>query len=282
MAAQVIANGFVLGLIIALVALGLNLVYGILRVVNFAHGEFYMLGAIILFYNIAGAGTPYIVALLMSVAIVGILGWVVERLVFRRFHGDLIGGAIAAIALSIGIQAVTRIIFGPRPQTLPSIVSGIVDIFGATITVERLLIVGVAFVVILGMAWFISYTRLGKSMRAVQQDSEAALTLGVSVNFVCGITFAIATSLAALAGGLMAPLFVVAPEMGLTPLMFALIVVVLGGLGSIMGAFWASLIIGFQYSLTATFLTGELAMGIGFGLAILILILRPRGLMGHD
>ncbi len=146
---------------------------------------------------------------------------------------------------------------------------------------ERLLIVSVSLAVILGVAWLISYTKLGKAMRAVQQDSEAALTQGISVNRICGIAFGIATALAALAGILMAPLYYINPAMGLSPLIFAFIVIIIGGMGSVMGAFIASFIIGFQQSFTSTFLAPELAMGVSFGLAILMLIFRPRGLMGH-
>lgn len=278
---QVIANGFVLGAIIALMAIGMTLIFGILRIVNFAHGEFYMLGAIIVFYSMARVGINYIWASLIAIALAGLLGLVVERLVFRRFHGDLIGGCIAAIALSIGFQGVSWVIFGPRPGRVSSVVTGSVEIFGATVTMERLLISGISLAVILGMAWLISYTKLGTSMRAVQQDSEAALTLGISVNFVCGITFGIATTLAALAGVLMAPLYTITPGIGIMPLIFAFIVIIVGGMGSIMGAFIAAFIIGFQQSFTGSFWGPQFAIAVSFGLAILTLIFRPRGLMGH-
>jgi len=281
MTAQLIINGLVLSLTIALVAAGMTLIFGILRVVNFAHGEFYMFGAVIAFFAMNRAGMGYIEASILAVAAIGLGGWVINRLVFRRFHGKLIEGCIAAIALSIGFQQVGWIIFGPHQQILTSPLTGSVEIFGAIVTMDRLLIIGVALVVILGLAWLIRYTKLGRSMRAVQQDSEAALTLGISVYRVAGLTFGIATALAALAGTLVGTVYTVYPTMGMLPLTFAFIVIIVGGMGSVMGAFIAAFIIGFQHSLTSTFWGPQFALGLSLGLAILMLIFRPRGLMGH-
>lgn len=282
MIAQVILNGFVLGATIALMAVGLTLIFGILRIVNFWHGEAYMLGAVILFFFSVSMGLPYIWASIIAIVAVGALGWASDKLVFRRFHGNLMGGVIAAVALSMGIQNVTLLIFGPRPQAIPSVVTGMLQVFNTRVSAERLSVTLASFVVILVLAWFIRYTKLGKSMRAVQQDSEAAVTQGISVNHICALTFGIATALAALAGILIAPLYQITPSMGVGPLMLAFIVIILGGMGSVMGAFIASFIIGFQQSFTATFWGAEFATGVSFGLALLILFFLPRGLMGHE
>ena len=279
---QILLNGLVMGMMIALMAIGLSLIYGIMRVVNFAHGEFYMFGAVIVFFLIMQIGVSFILASVIALGTMGLLGWILDKLVFRRFRGAVVEGSIAAIALSVGFQSIAWVIFGPIPKGIPSIITGRVEIFGAVMTAERLLVAGVSLVVIVVLAWIIGYTKLGKSMRAVQQDSEAALTQGISVTNICAITFAIATTLAALAGVLVAPIYSVNPVMGFVPLTFALIVVILGGMGSVLGAFIASLIIGFQQSLTGTLLSTELAMGIAFGLAMLILIIRPKGLMGYE
>jgi branched-chain amino acid transport system permease protein len=281
MITQLLINGLVLSLMIALMSVGMTLVFGILRVVNFAHGEFYMFGAVIAFFAINKAGMGYIEASILAIATVGLMGWVANRLVFRRFHGKLIEGCIAAVALSIGFQQVGWIIFGPKQKILPAPLTGSVKIFGASVTAERLLLIGVSLAVIFGLAWLIRFTKLGKSMRAVQQDSEAALTLGISVKWVAGLTFAIATALAALAGTLMGTVYNVSPIMGMLPLTFAFIVIVVGGMGSVMGALLAALIIGFQHSLTSTFWGPQFALGLSLALAILVLILRPRGLMGN-
>lgn len=282
MVPQIVLNGLVMGMMIALMAMGLSLIYGIMRVVNFAHGEFYMFAAVIAFFMIMQAGVSFIWASLVALAAIGLFGWGLDKLIFHRFRGSVVEGSIAAIALSMGFQSIAWIICGPISKGIPSIITGRVEIFGAVMAAERLLIAGVAIAVIAALAWFIGYTNIGKAMRAVQQDAEAALTLGISVSHICALAFGIATALAALAGVLMAPVYSVNPVMGYMPLTFALIVVILGGMGSILGAFIAALIIGFQQSLTGTLLSTELAMGIGFGLAMLILIFRPKGLMGHD
>jgi len=281
MAVQLIINGLVLSSTIALMAIGMTLIFGMMRVVNFAHGEFYMFGAVIVFYLMTLGGLGYIEASIICVAAMFLMGLVLNRLVFRRFHGKLIEGYIAAIALSIGFQATTWVIFGPRQRVIPSLVTGQVEILGATVTLERLLVIGVALAATFGLAWLTGHTKLGKSMRAVQQDSESALTLGISVNRVAGVTFAMATALAALAGILVAPLFSITPVMGNMPLTFAFIVIIIGGMGSLTGALIAAFIIGFQHSLTSVFWGPQFAMGASFVVAILVLIFRPRGLMGN-
>lgn len=282
MLAQVILNGLVMGATIALMSTGLTLIFGILRIVNFWHGEAYMLGAVVVFYCVAQAKTGYILASVIAIAAVGMLGWTSDKIIFRRFHGNLMGGVIAAIALSIGFQNITWLVFGPRPKSVPSVVTGQLHIFGASLAKERLLVIIVSFVAISGLAWFIKYTKLGKAMRSVQQDSEAAITLGISARNICAVTFGIATALAALAGVVISPLYSINPAMGFAPLMFAFIVIIVGGMGSVTGAFLASYIIGLQQSFTSTFWGPHLAMAASFGLAMLILFLLPRGLMGHD
>ena len=269
MTVQLILNGFVLGAEIALMAIGFTLIFGILRIVNVWHGEAYMLGAVLVFFLAMNAGIGYPWALLIALAAVGALGWSSDKLIFRRFHGNLVGGAVAAIAISLGLQNIMWYVFGPRPRSLPSVIGGTTEI-------------SVDVRVILALSWFISSTKLGKAMRAVQQDSEAALTLGISVSRICALTFGMATALAALAGALVAPVYSISPAMGLGPLMLAFIVVVVGGLGSIMGAFIASFIIGFLQSFTVAYWGAEFSLAVSFGLAMLVLIVRPRGLWGHD
>jgi branched-chain amino acid transport system permease protein len=274
MAAQVIANSIVLGLTLALMAIGLTLIYGILLVVNFAHGEFYMLGGVVLYYIMSTASLGYWLSSIIAILAVGVLGWVLEVLVFRRFHGDLIGGCIAAIALLMGIQSITWEIFGPRTRT--------VDALGAVVSSERLLIAVVSLITILALAWFIKYARLGKAMRAVSQDSEAARVQGIPAMKISALAFGIATALAALAGVLVAPTTFVNPAMGSVPLTFAFIVVIIGGMGSVMGSFIASLIIGFQQNLTTLWWGSQYSIAVAFLLAIIVLVVSPKGLMGHD
>jgi branched-chain amino acid transport system permease protein len=282
MAAQVIANTIILGLTLALMGIGLTLIYGILLIVNFAHGEFYMLGGVLLYYVTSATGTGYWVSAVVAVVAVAVLGWVFEVLVFRRFHGDLIGGCIAAIALTIGIQSITWEIWGPRTRAVEPPVQGKHEIFGAIVSNERLLIAVVSLVTILALAWFIKYHRLGRAMRAVSQDSEAARVQGIPSMRITALAFAIATGLAALAGVLVAPTTFINPAMGSMPLTFAFIVVIIGGMGSVAGSLIASMIIGLQQNLTALWIGSQWSIGVAFLLAIIMLIIWPKGLMGHD
>jgi branched-chain amino acid transport system permease protein len=275
-------NSIVLGLTLALMGIGLTLIYGILLVVNFAHGEFYMLGAVFIYYITSLTGLGYWVSAVLAILAVGVLGWVLEVLVFRRFHGDLIGGCIAAIALSIGIENITWEIWGPRTRAVAAPVGGETQIFGAILTNDRLLMAAVSLVTILVLAWFIKYHKLGKAMRAVSQDAEAARVQGISSMKIMALAFGVATGLAALAGVLVAPNTFVNPAMGSLPLTFAFIVVIIGGMGSVTGSLIASMFIGLQQNLTALWLGDQWSLGVAFLLAIIVLVVSPKGLLGHE
>ncbi len=279
---QLVANALVYGALIALMASGFSLIFGILRVINFWHGEAYMFGGVIIYFFAVEAGMNYWLALALAVVIVGAIGWASDRLVFSRFHGNLMGGVVAAVALSIGMQNSMWYILGPRIKAVPSVVSGTFEVFGAVVSSERLVVVAISIGVILALMWFLRFTRLGKAMKAVQQDSEAALTRGISVKRICGLTFAVATGLAALSGGLVVPLLGLHPTVGQLPLILAFLTVILGGLGSVSGALIASIIIGFVHSFASAFLGMQFSLGLSFIIAIIVLIVRPTGLMGHE
>jgi len=279
---QIILNGFVLGATIALMAIGFTLIFGILRVVNFWHGEAYMFGAVLIFFLREQHGVNYVLAVAIAVAAVALLGLVSDQTIMRRFRGDLMGGVIATIALYLLFQNGMWYIFGGRPRGVSSVLTGNITILGTSISAGRLLVVIASFIAIAALGLFINRTKLGKKMRAVQQDREAAQIQGINANRIYGLTFAMATGLAALAGALIAPIYAVTPVMGGGPLMLTFIVVIVGGLGSISGAFLASFIIGFQQSFTAAYWGAELSLAVSFGLALLILLVLPRGLRGEE
>lgn len=282
MISQIILNGFVLGATIALMAIGFTLIFGILRVVNFWHGEAYMFGAVLIFFLREQHGVNYVLAVAIAVAAVALLGLVSDQTIMRRFRGDLMGGVIATIALYLLFQNGMWYIFGGRPRGVSSVLTGNITILGTSISAGRLLVVIASFIAIAALGLFINRTKLGKKMRAVQQDREAAQIQGINANRIYGLTFAMATGLAALAGALIAPIYAVTPVMGGGPLMLTFIVVIVGGLGSISGAFLASFIIGFQQSFTAAYWGAELSLAVSFGLALLILLVLPRGLRGEE
>jgi len=279
---QIILNGFVLGATISLMAIGFTLIFGILRVVNFWHGEAYMFGAVIVFFMYQQAKVNYVLAVIVAVAAVAALGLLSDQTIMRRFRGDLMGGAIATIALYLLFQNAMWYILGGRPRGVRKVLPGNITLLNTHISWERLMVVIVSFVAIAALGLFINRTRVGKMMRAVQQDSEAAQIQGIRANRIYGLTFAIGTGLAALAGALIAPIYSITPVMGAGPLMLTFIVVIVGGLGSISGAFIAAFIIGFQQSFTAAYLGPDLSLAVSFGLALLILLIRPTGLRGQD
>ncbi len=279
---EIIIHGILFGAMIALMAVGFQLIFGILRVVNYAHGQFLMLGAAATFFLVSQANTPYFIALIISVVALGTVGFFTDKAIMRRFHGDLMGGAMVTLALLLFLLNLGWFILGPRSRGIPSAVTGKFEIFGTFITGEQLLALGISIFVLIAFAWFLKYAKLGKSMRAAQQDEEAALTVGINIKYVTAVTFAIATALAALTGSLMAAMYHIEPPMGGAPLIFSFIVVILGGLGSVPGAFIASFVIGFQQALTDVYIGPQWSQAISFGIAVLVLTIFPRGLMGHD
>lgn len=278
---QLVINGVAYGGVIALMASGFSLIFGILRIINFWHGEAYMFGGAAVYFMACRLGLNYWLALFLAVVIVGAIGWSSDRVVFRRFHGNLMGGVVATIAFSMGMQNSMWYILGPIAKGVPSVVTGTFKVFGAIISKERVLVVAISFAVIFVLMWFIRSTKIGKAIRAVQQDSEAALTLGINANRICALTFAVATGLAALSGGLVAPLLAVYPTAGQMPLLLAFLTVILGGLGSIFGALIAAIIIGLVHSFGSAFVGTQFALGIAFAITIIVLIVRPTGLFGH-
>ena len=282
MAAQVIANSIVLGLTLALMAIGLTLIYGILMVVNFAHGEFYMLGGVALYY-------------VMSATEHGLLALRDPRHRRRRRPG--LGPGSARLPPlprrphrrvhrrhrpELGIQSIAWEVFGPRTRTVRRPGARHRPDPRGVVSSERLLIAIVSLVTILALAWFIKYAKLGKAMRAVSAGQRGRPCQGIPAERISAMAFGIATALAALAGVLVAPQTFVNPAMGSIPLMFAFIVVIIGGMGSVMGSFLASMIIGFQQNLTTLWWGSQYSIGVAFLLAIVVLIMRPKGLMGHD
>lgn len=263
-------------------AVGFTLAFGVLRVVNFWHGEAYMLGAVMVFYLKQQAGLNYWLAVLIAVLAVGALGWLSDKTIMRRFRTNLMGGAIATIGLFMIFQNATWFVVGGRPLAVSSVLQGNIKFLGVQISVERVVVIGCSFMVIAALGWALNRTKFGVMVRALQQDKEAAQIQGIKANRIYSIVFGVATGLAALAGALIAPIYSITPAMGSIPLYLTFIVVIVGGLGSVSGAFIASFIIGMQQSLTSAYWGNELALTVSFGLAMLVLIMMPKGLMGQE
>lgn len=278
--AQSAVNGIVLGMTYVLVAIGFTLIFGIMRVVNFAHGEFYMLGAFVTFFAFSQYHVPFLFSLLIAAVVIGVFGMAVERVVFRPFRNNELNGMIAALGLAIVIQNVALIAWGADPRSMPAVVTGILKLGPLIFPWSRLYVILAAAVIIVLFFLIITYTSLGRAMRAVAQDTEIALVQGIRAERIYPFAFGLSVALAALAGGLMGSVFGVSPFIGLEPMLKAFIVVILGGLGSVPGAVLGGLLLGVVESFASTFLGATVSDFLLLGLVMLVLIVRPWGLMG--
>jgi branched-chain amino acid transport system permease protein len=278
---QMVVNGLLAGFIYVMMALGFSLIFGIMRIVNFAHGEFYMIGAVVVLLVFGQFGMPFFVAVLAGGIIAGALGVVIERVLFRRLVGDELGGMMMSLAVGIILQSLALIIFGPSEQTVARPFSGTWSLFGAVVPWDRTVVAGCAVIVLLIFYVFLKYSRLGLAMQAVAQDAETASLMGVESGLIYASSFGIACLLAGLAGALMAPVYTIGPYMGELPTLKAFVVVILGGLGSLPGALLGGLLIGLSESVLSTLLDATAALIASFAIVLLVVITRPTGLLGR-
>ncbi len=279
--AQVLSNGIIIGLLYLLMAVGFTLVFGVMRVVNFAHSEFYMFGAFAGYVLVSYWQVPFLLAVCITFVLAVGLGWLVEWLVLKPFRHNELNGMIATIGLAMILQSVALMIFGPDPQFMPPVAEGSVSLGGAILPMSRLYVVGFSAAVLVLLYVFLTWTRYGRALRAVVQDMEIAGAQGIRARLMYPLGFGIGVGLASVAGALMAPLFSVSPFIGATPMLKAFIVVILGGLGSIPGAALASLLLGITESFGSTFLGSSLSEILIFALVMLVLVIRPTGLLGR-
>jgi len=279
---QVIINGVTLGTNYILMALGFTLIFGVLRIVNFAHGEFYMLGAFFVLTAIIKFEVNYLLAAIIAVIAIGLLGYLTEEVIFRRFRDKELEGMIIALGLSILLQNLGLVAWGPYDLSIPPVFTGVLKIGTLFYPLERLMVVLLSFLLMAGFYLFLKKTKLGLAIQAIAQDTEIARVQGMRINRLYPLAFAIGTGLAAAAGAVIGPLFQLNPWMGIMPQVKAFIVVILGGIGSIPGAFLGGLILGVAESFVSTYASKALADLLGFILVIGILLFRPSGLFGRS
>lgn len=277
---QTLTNGLIIGLLYLLMAIGFTLVFGVMRIVNFAHGEFYMLGAFAAFLCVTQWNLSFFPAVLATFAMAIVLGWLCELVVLKPFRGDELNGMIATIGLAMILQNGALMLFGPDPQSMPAVAQGLLSLGPVAMPMSRLYVVGASALVLVALYLFLMHSRTGRALRAVVQDTEIATAQGINARVIYPLGFALGAGLAATAGALMAPLFSVSPFIGSTPALKAFIVVILGGLGSIPGAALASLLLGIAESIGGTFLGSSLSDMLIFVLVMVMLVFRPSGLLG--
>ncbi len=277
---QVVVNGLSLSSIYVLVAMGFTLLFGIMRVVNFAHGEFAMLGGFALLFLYGQLKLPFFVAVLLAAAIVAVGGLVLERLVFRWFYQKMFQSMIGLLGLSIALTYSAVLIWDVHARSIPPAFTAILRVGGLILPLDRLVVFGVSIVVLVLFYLLIRHTRMGLAMRATAQDLEIAEVQGINSTRIYQLAFVVAIFMTALAGGLYGQVYSLSPFMGEVPLLKAFIVVILGGMGSIPGAAIGGLILGMSESFLATFFGSAVSNFASFGVVILLLIVRPWGLMG--
>lgn len=278
---QQILNGLTLGGIYSLVALGLTLVYGILEVPNFAHGAFYMMGAYVAFHVMAAHGWGYWGAMGAAAVAVAVIAMAAERLVFDPLRGSPgLHPMIAALGLLLFLESAAQAIWSADFQRMPTPYGGIVAFAGVAAPVQRLLIIGAAFGLMVLLHLFLTRTYAGASISAMAQNREGASLMGIDPARVSMLTFAISGALAAVAAVLYAPINLVYPAMGSLVIMKAFVIIILGGMGSIPGAIAGGVIIGMAESFGAFYVSTAYKDIIAFALLVGILSIKPQGLFG--
>lgn len=277
---QQLLNGLANGMGYVLIAVGLTLVFGVLRVVNFAHGEFFMLGAYVTYYGMTLIGMDYISALLVATLVVAGLGILANRFFFqplKKEHEFTI--LLSSLGLALLLTHLAETIFGADPKYVDTPYSDATFSLGdITVTQQRIGVILVASAMIAATYWFIKHTRMGKMMQATAQNPEGAALSGINTKFVHAYTFALACALAALSGALVGPTAMLYPTVGDWAVLKGFIVVVMGGLGSVTGALLGGLILGVAESLGGGYISLGFKEAIGYAIIIVVLLLRPNGL----
>lgn len=282
--AQLLINGVITGATYALIAIGLTLIFGMMRVVNFAHGEFYMLGAYVAMSAASTFGLGYFLAIPVAIVVVAVLAAGFEWSFLRPLrNADILTTALVTIGLAIFLQNTALVIWGPKPGLVPDPFGGGTLQFGEVgVTKTRLFALVVAVFAMSMLGLIIKYTKFGRMMRATFQDRDAAALQGIEVDRVYSLSFIIGAGLAASAGALLCAIFVVSPDMGNMANLKSFAVVILGGLGNIPGAVAGGFLLGLAESFGAGYVSTGYKDGISFLLLIIILLVRPYGLFGRE
>jgi branched-chain amino acid transport system permease protein len=280
---QQIAYGLVVGSSYVLMAAGFSLIWGIMGVLNLAHGEFYMLGAYTAYYASILLGLNPITSTLCASIAIFFFGIFFERVLLSPLYekkGWEMNTVLITIGASIFLQNLALIIFGEKYKGLPMYFDGELEVWKIVISYDRIVVFLVGALLIVFLWYFMKYTRSGLAMRAISQNREGAYLAGVNVRQIFYIAFGLSAAFAAAAGALLAPIFFVYPTVGAGPLLMAFAIVIFGGLGSVKGAIYAGFLVGILESLVVLFISSAWKEVFVFILVIFILILRPRGLFG--
>ena len=276
-------SGISLGSIYAIIALGYTMVYGIAKMLNFAHGDVIMVGSYICFFAISRYHLPPIVGVLLAVIVCTLLGIVIERYAYKPLRmAPSLAVLITAIGVSYLLQNSALLLWSSNPKVFPSIVGNGKLVLGElTISYVTLVTIAACILIMLALTWFTGNTKMGKAMRACSEDKGAAQLMGINVNSTISMTFAIGSGLAAIAGVLLCSAYpTLVPTTGSMPGIKAFTAAVFGGIGSIPGAFLGGLLLGVLETFAKAYISTQLSDAIVFSVLIIVLLVRPAGLVG--
>ena len=277
-------NGISLGSVYAIIALGYTMVYGIARMLNFAHGDVIMVGAYICFFAIYSFNLNPVIGILMAVVVCTVLGVVIEKLAYKPLRqATSLAVLITAIGVSYFLQNMAQLLWSANPKVFPTIINGSIKLFGGELSISRttIVIVLVCALIVVGLSIFVNHTKMGKAMRACSEDKGAAQLMGINVNKTISMTFAIGSALAAIAGVLMCCAYpTLQPTTGSMPGIKAFTAAVFGGIGSIPGAFIGGILLGVLEILGSAYISTELKDAIVFLALIIVLLVKPTGILG--
>lgn len=280
-----IVNGLSLGSVYAIIALGYTMVYGIAKMLNFAHGDVIMVGAYVCFCAMSYLGLPPLVGVLLAIVACTVLGIVVEKLAYKPLrNAPSLDVLITAIGVSYFLENAALLIWKSDPKTFPNIVDlPSVVLFDGQLTISAVTIVTIlcCVAIAVGLTTFVNKTRMGKAMRACSEDRGAATLMGINVNSTISLTFAIGSGLAAIAGVLMCSAYpTLVPTTGLMPGLKAFVAAVVGGIGSIPGAFIGGIVLGVIEIFAKAYIGTQLADAVVFAVLIVVLLIKPSGILG--
>ena len=282
-----LVNGISLGSVYAIIALGYTMVYGIAKMLNFAHGDVIMIGGFVVFTTVSGMGLPPVIGILISVAACTVLGVVIERIAYKPLRGaSKLAVLITAIGVSYFLQNVALLIYGANTKSFTSVVTiPPLSLAGGALVIsgETMVTIAACIVIMAVLSAFIKYSKSGRAMLAVSEDSGAAQLMGVNVNATIALTFAIGSALAAIAGVLLCSAYPsLTPYTGAMPGIKAFVAAVFGGICSIPGAFIGGILLGVIEILGKAYISSQLADAIVFAVLIVVLLVKPTGLLGRQ
>lgn len=281
--AEQLLNGLTLGLMYASIAAGQALIFGVARLINFAHGDMFMVGAYVFFVAYSVLGLPYPAAVVIAALVMFAFGLLFERVIVRPildkpWHVHM----IATLGASIVLANAAVLIWGATAREVPTVYSAsVVELWGFRLSLQRIIVLAVTLLSFYVLHLFLQKTKIGKAMQAMSQNREACTVVGVDLRRISALTFGISVGLMGLAAGVVSPLYLIFPTMGLNLTFKAFAAVIMGGFGQVNGAIYGALILGVTEALAAGYIAPHYKDAIGFMVMILVLLIRPEGLFGR-